>query len=255
MNTNTFIVGRGFLYWLDARAKLLVTVLLAVLVFFPTHYLALSLLFLIIFGISWHAVSFKQSLKPLRSLLFIIVVMALFIPLTQRGGEPLLSLKGRVFVTHEGAKHFAVLTLRLLIITYSCTLYVWTTEMAEINLALRWYGLTYKGALTVTLAFRFIPFIGETFVMIRDSHSLRSASESSQKERLRIGDLVPTVTSALVFALKAIPHLATTLEHRGFGSSRPRSSYKKLEARGGLFIHFLVSVIILITTFVLLHSI
>ena len=127
--------------------------------------------------------------------------------------------------------------------------------MAEINLALRWYGLSYKGALTVTLAFRFIPFIGETFVMIRDSHSLRSATESSQKERLRLCDMVPAVTSALVFALKAIPHLATTLEHRGFGSSRPRSRNKQLEAKGGLFIHFLVSVIILATTFVLLHSI
>ncbi len=255
MNTNTFIMGRGFLYWLDARAKLLVTVLLAVLVFFPTHYLALALLFLIIFGLSWYALSFKQSMKPLRSLLFIIVVMALFIPLTHRGGEPLLTLKGRVLITYEGIVRFAILTLRLLIITYVCTLYVWTTEMAEINLALRWYGLSYKGALTVTLAFRFIPFIGETFVMIRDSHSLRSATESSHKERLRLSDLVPTVTSALVFALKAIPHLATTLEHRGFGSSRPRSSYKRLEAKGGLFIHFLVSVIILATTFVLLHSI
>ena len=225
MNTNTYIVGRGFLYWLDARAKLLLIVLLSVMVFFPSHYLALSLLFLLIFIIVWYSVGFKQSLRPLRSLLFIIVVMALFIPLTQRGGEPLWAVKGTVLVTREGVAHFATLALRLLIVTYSCTLYIWSTPMAAINLALRWYGLSYKGALTVTLAFRFIPFIGETFVMIRDSHSLRSASDSSQKERLRLGDLVPTVTSALVFALKAIPHLATTLEHRGFGSTLKRSSY------------------------------
>ncbi|MFA5467449.1 MAG: energy-coupling factor transporter transmembrane component T [Sphaerochaetaceae bacterium] len=255
MNTNTFIAGRGLLYWFDARAKLLTVLLFSVMVFFPSQVVMLAILMALIFIVAWRAVTFKQALKPLRTLLFILVVMALFIPLNRRDGVALLVIKSYVIITKEGLNQFLTLALRLLIVTYLCTLYIWTTPMADINLSFRWYGLSYKVALTITLAFRFIPFIGETFTMIRDSHSLRSAHGESEGEKFHIKDLVPTVTSALVFALKTIPHLATTLEHRGFGSGLKRSDYKVLEAKGGLFIHFLLSAIILLTTFVLLNSI
>ena len=81
--------------------------------------------------------------------------------------------------------------------------------------------------------------------MIQDSHALRNAGEATREDR-RVGlsDVVPTVTAALVVALKSIPYLAMSLEHRGLGRNRKRTNFRRLYARGGLFTHFLVSVMI-----------
>ncbi len=246
MTTSTYIAGRGFLYWFDARPKLLTVLLLCIMVFLPVRQVGLWVLVGAAFLTAWHAIDFKQALQPLRTILFILIIMVLFTPLTYRDGEFIIFIGQFPFITREALMQVNNLAARFLGITYICTLYVWTTPMADINLALRWYRLSYKAALVLTLAFRFIPFIADSFGMIQDSHALRNAvmvkGKSSKRQRLL--DVVPTVTAALVFALKSIPYLAMTLEHRGFGNNVKRSSYRQLHAKGGLFTHFLLSVMI-----------
>ncbi|MDD4220055.1 MAG: energy-coupling factor transporter transmembrane component T [Sphaerochaetaceae bacterium] len=246
MTTSTYIAGRGFLYWFDARAKLLTVVLLCVLVFLPMRQLGLWVLVGVAFLCAWRATDFKQALQPLRTILFVLIIMVLFTPLTYRDGEFILFIGQFPFITREALVQVNTLIARFLGITYVCSLYVWTTPMADINLAFRWYGLSYQAALVLTLAFRFIPFIADAFRMIQDSHALRNAVriEGETGKRQRLLDVVPTVTAALVFALKSIPYLAMTLEHRGLGSSVKRTSYRKLHAKGGIFTHVLLSVMI-----------
>jgi energy-coupling factor transport system permease protein len=184
-------------------------------------------------------------MRPLRTILFLLLIMLLFTPLTYRGGEVVLRIGNMALATREALDNLNTLVARFVGITYLCTLFMWTTPMADINLALRWYGLSYNAALVLTLAFRFIPYIAESFKMIQDSHALRTASggEETPSHR-RLADLVPTVTAALVVALKSIPSLAMSLEHRGLGRNNARTSYRRLAARGGLFTHLLVSVMI-----------
>ena len=246
MTTSTFIAGRGILYIADARAKLLLVLLLCIFVFLPVSSVGLWILFLITFFTAWHATGYRQAMQPIRSILFIMIVMIVFAPLTHRDGTTALQIGTWSVVTHESVKNLSLLMARFLSITYLCTLYVWSTPMADINLALRWYGLSYRSALVLTLAFRFIPFIADSFTMIQDSHALRCSGRSDGKAswRQRIADAIPTVTAALVFALKSIPHLAMSLEHRGLGRSNRRSSYRVLKAKGGVFTQLLVSVMI-----------
>jgi energy-coupling factor transport system permease protein len=175
--------------------------------------------------------------------------------LTYRDGEFIIFIGQFPFITREALTQVNTLMARFLGITYICSLYVWTTPMADINLALRWYRLSYKAALVLTLAFRFIPFIADSFSMIQDSHALRNAVivEGKSSKRQRLLDVVPTVTAALVFALKSIPYLAMTLEHRGFGNRVKRTSYRTLHAKGGLFTHLLLSVMIPTVFFVVFN--
>ncbi|WP_422481066.1 energy-coupling factor transporter transmembrane component T family protein [Pleomorphochaeta sp. DL1XJH-081] len=246
MTTNTFIAGRGFLYHMDARAKLLLVLLLCITVFLPLSHLGLWSIFFFTFLVTWRATGFKQALEPLKAILFVLILMTLFVPLTYRNGTVVLEVGSWVVATAESLENLSFLVSRFLGITYICTLYVWTTPMADINLALRWYGLSYQAALVLTLAFRFIPFIADSFKMIQDSHALRTSIqvEGKHSRRQRIADAIPTVTAALVFALKSIPQVAMSLEHRGLGRANKRSHYRVLKAKGGLFTQLLLSVMI-----------
>ncbi|MGI6432668.1 MAG: energy-coupling factor transporter transmembrane component T family protein [Sphaerochaetaceae bacterium] len=244
MRTSMFIPGRGLLYHFDARAKLLLVLLLCVAVFLPLSLTGIWLLVGAVFVIGWHAVGFRQVLGVLKTIVFLLVLMLVFTPLTYRDSEALLRFKGVTLITVDGLWNLALLYGRFIAISYLCTLYVWTTEMAHIQLALQWYGLPFSGALVLTLAFRFIPFIAESFQMIQDAHALRLDEQVEQRHKKRIKDVVPTVTAALVVALKSIPFLAMSLEHRGLGRLEKRSSYRTLVAKGGLFTHLLISITI-----------
>ena len=245
MTTNTFIAGKGFLYRYDPRAKLLLLVLLCVLVFLPISRIGLVVLLLSVFFVTWRSVGFRQALQPVKTILPLLVIMILFVPLTCRDGEVVLQVGGFPLATREALVQLIKLVTRFTTITYLCTLFFWTTPMGDITLALRWYGLSYQAALVLTLSFRFIPFIAEAFQMIQDSHSLRNANLGERERKRRpISDIIPTVTSALVFSLKSIPQLAMSLEHRGLGRANRRTGYRSLSRTRGLFTTFLFSIMI-----------
>lgn len=167
--------------------------------------------------------------------------MILFVPITYRNGIVVLKIGSFVLATKEALENLNVLAARFMAITYLCTLYIWTTSMADIQLSLRWYGLPYEASLVTTLAFRFIPFVADSFKMIQDSHALRNAQE---KERKTISDTVATVTAALVVALKAIPFLAMSLESRGLGRDNKRTNFRSLKSKGPLIVHFLSAILL-----------
>jgi energy-coupling factor transport system permease protein len=115
--------------------------------------------------------------------------------------------------------------------------------MTDVMLALRWYRLPYKASLVVTLAFTYIPFIADSFTQISESHRLRESGSLDKKRSLfkRLRDLLPTLTSALVVALRSIPYLAMSLEQRGFGRKEKRTSYHSLDSYRHTFTDFVIS--------------
>jgi energy-coupling factor transport system permease protein len=157
--------------------------------------------------------------------------------------------------TRESILQFSKFASRFIAITYLCILFFWTTTMATILATLRWFGLPYRQSLVITLAFRFVPFIAEAFKMISDSHAMRESTYGQKvHKRNRIKDIMPTVTAALVFSLKSIPNLAMSLEHRGFGRSNVRTTFRSLETNRSLFTHCALSVIICVLFWILFHS-
>jgi len=254
MISSTYVAGRGFLYRYDPRAKLLLTLALCVEVFLPVSSFGIYLLSFLLFLAAAHATGIKQALSPLKTILPLIIVMILFTPFSYIDSTPVISVGGTSLATQEALYHLNLLIGRFVAITYMATLFVWTTSMSDIMLTFQWYGLPYNGALVITLAFRFIPFIADSFKMISDAHSLRVINSLNRgKKRSKIFDILPTISSALVFALKSIPNLAASLEHRGFSRENKRSQYRTISSKGSLFTHFLICVIIG-STFYLIFS-
>ena len=254
MISSTYVAGKGLIYHFDARSKLLLTLVLCIEVFLPVSPTGIYLLSLISFLIALYATGMKQALSPLKTILPLIIMMVLFTPFTYTDTPAAITAGNVQLATTEALYHLNLLIARFIAITYMATLFVWTTTMSDIMLTFQWYGLPYSGALVITLAFRFIPFIADSFKMISDAHSLRRVSSDTKgRRRSRIFDILPTISSALVFALKSIPNLAATLEHRGYSTGHRRTRYRTLRTKGPLFTHFLICVIIA-TSFYLLFS-
>ena len=253
MISSTYIAGRGFIYHTDARAKLLLVLLLCIEVFLPVSTIGMYLISLLCIALAWYAAGFRQAISPLKTILPLIIIMILFTPFTYTDSTPHIVVKGITLATTEGLFHLNLLIARFTAITYLTTLFVWSTSMSDIMLTFRFYGLPYKGALVITLAFRFIPFIADSFHMIRDAFSLRVPNETTRSRKSRIFDILPTISCVLVFALKSIPNLAMSLEHRGLGRRQKRSTYHTIHAKGSLFTHLFICVMIA-TLFYLVFS-
>lgn len=243
MISSTYIAGRGAVYHIDARAKLLLVLLLCIEVFLPISTIGMYLIVLVCIAIAWYGAGFKQAISPLKTILPLIIIMTIFTPFTYTDSSPLIAIKGITLATVDGLFHLNLLIARFTAITYLTTLFVWTTTMSDIMLTFQFYGLPYKGALVITLAFRFIPFIADSFHMVRDAFSLRIPIDQKHNKR-KIFDILPTISCVLVFALKSIPHLAMSLEHRGFGRSNKRSVYHTIHSKGSLFTHLSICVMI-----------
>lgn len=245
MNTSTFVAGRGWLYRFDPRAKILLMILLCVLFFMPITLAGLAVSVLLVIAVGWFNTGRRNMVSVFRSITPMLLFMLLFAPFNVRGGEVLYSIGSVTIITVEGAVQALRLACRFIGITYVCTLLFATTVMGEIMLALRFWRLPYKAALVVTLSFSSIPFIAESFSQIAESHSLREAADEEQKGLVqRLKDLVPTLTSVLVVALRSIPNLAMSLEMRGLGRSEVRTSYRSLDAYTRLFTDFVISITI-----------
>ncbi len=245
MTTSTFIAGKGWLYRFDPRAKLLLMVLLCIWFFLPVALYGLAVTVALVVLVGAANAGWKYVLRTFRSISAMLLFMVLFMPFNVRTGIPLVQVGSFTVITEEGLQQAIRLASRFIGITYVCTLLFTTTMMNEVILALRWYKLPYKASLVITLAFTYIPFIAESFSQISESHRLREDADEKVRRRChRFKDLLPTLTSALVVALRSIPNLAMSLEMRGFGREEKRTNYHNLSSYGRTFTHFLLSCII-----------
>lgn len=243
MTTNTYVAGDGFLYRMDPRAKTLAMVLLCTLFFLKITLFGLYSAVLLLILVGSINTGLHHTGRTFRSILPMLLFMALFMPFNIRNGESLISIGSFTLITREGALQAARLGGRFIGITYACTLLFATTMMTDVMLALRWCRLPYKASLVVTLSFTYIPFIADSFSQISESHRLRDGGELLKRRSVfkRLKDLLPTLTSALVVALRSIPYLAMSLEQRGFGRSEKRSSFHSLDSYRHTFTHFMIS--------------
>ena len=246
MTTNTFVAGHGFLYGTDPRAKIMAMLLICIWLFLGVTLEGLYLTVLLLVLIGSVNTGLRHTGRTFRSILPMLVFMVLFMPFNVRNGENLITIGSFTLITKEGALQAARLGGRFIGITYACTLLFATTPMTDVMLALRWYRLPYKASLVVTLAFTYIPFIADSFTQITESHRLREGGELEKKRSVfkRLRDLLPTLTSSLVVALRSIPYLAMSLEQRGFGRSEKRTSYHSLDSYRHAFTDFVISLII-----------
>lgn len=243
MKSVSVIDRHGPFHWLDARAKLVFTILMIAASFFLHSLSALSLVLVCLFAISWIDVGLARAMKNIAILLPMIGVMFIFMPLNQRGGTALLSIGSFTVVTREALDNFLLVSSRFLVISLVCSLVMQTTQSQALMLSLLWFHFSESATLVLTLALRFIPDISATFVQIRESQRLRLPSPDEVNERKRpFKSIFPTLVSSIVSSIRSIPLCAAAIDLRGYGREK-RTHWKNLPVKGfTLVIHFLVAI-------------
>ena len=236
MQMTLFLPGDTYLYRLDPRAKVLLLIFFTTYIFLPTGLLWQGVLFCFLLIVSLTALGIRQVFSPIRSIWPILLLVLLLTP---------------PFYREDPVGITAMLLLRFTGITYLFSLFFRTTEMSRVIMTLRWYRLPYQAALIITMAIRFIPYLAGVYQQVRDAHRLRGGAGPSSRNPVRkIVSLIPVLTSVMIYAIKAIPTLSMSLEHRGLGSdayiskTANRNEYKSFVNDRRLFTHFGISVII-----------
>ncbi len=219
------IPGSGILHRFDPRAKLaaLVAVLPAFVVrLAPWVPLAYSGLLAVLVVVALGPRELLRSFKAIAPILLIILVLT---PVFRRGGDLVWAPFGLHILTREGLLESLRLVGRFTGLTLAFFAVFRTLELDELVLALRWYGLPYRPALTLIMAFRFIPTLVTLYQDVQDAHSLRSAGERPVGF---FGRILPQLTSVFIQAIRMVPSLAMALETRGLGRRTQRTEWRVL---------------------------
>ena len=222
---SAFLPGRSILHRLDPRAKLILLVAVAACFFLPgprwiapAYTVFLALLVGLCLG-------FRELGMVLAAVVPVLAVICVLTPVFRRGGDTLVALFDVRLLTTDGLAEVLRLVSRFTGLTLAFYAVFRTLDMNEMVISLRWFGLPYRAALVLTIAFRFIPTLFGVYQNAREAHLLRM---SEGRRRGFFGRTMPVLTSVVIHAVRQIPSLAMALEIRGFGRLSPRTSFRSL---------------------------
>lgn len=243
MTVQTYLDRNSILHKLDERVKLLWTFSFIIGLFLTSNLVVLAFLslFMIIFSIS--CVGFKPSYKTFSNINFMIFILILCSFLTRRE-EPWLINN---VLSVSSFKYTLLLILRFISISYASVLLFQTSRIERIIRALTYFKLPKNFALTITLSFRFIPFVFETMDLVEQSHRLRTnGSKFTFKEKISL--LNHKLISAIIVSLKSATNLAMHLSHRGFNSYKTTTSFTTFKKR---WYNFILVILALLTPYLI----
>lgn len=212
---------------LDPRSKFMLSiVLMAISVVFTDIRVLLALVLgqLILLFL---AKSLREWFSSLRGLVFFFAVIFA----TQ------LLFGGSLFTG-------VVLSLRLLALSSSMSWFFLSSTPEDIGRAMSVAGFPVELTFSFTMAIRFIPVIYDEFQSIYDTQRSRGLELEKGGFRNRIRNLMPILIPLLVGTIRRTYEIADAMEVRAFGASPKRTTYRPLRLKGGDYLLFAASIIL-----------
>jgi energy-coupling factor transport system permease protein len=167
----------------------------------------------------------RELARAARFALPLALLVALINPLVSRDGltvlveGPVLPVLGPLDLTLEALTFGAIAGIRVLVLVLAFALYSAAVDPDEVLRLFR--RLSFRSALTASLATRLLPVLGQDAERLGDAYGLRAGPVSEGRwGRLRKGAILTRALAA--GALERALDLAATLEVRGYASA-PRS--------------------------------
>ena len=246
-----FFPGDSFLYHLDPRTKLLLTVALIVLVFITKSFAGFALVFLFIL---WCAVStkigMKYMVKGLKPILFIILLTFVLNLFLMKDGETLVKI-AFIHITTGGLKTALFMALRLILLVLCTQILTLTTSpialtdgLEQLLAPLKRLKLpVHEFSMMMTIALRFIPTLVEETDKIMNAQKARGADLSSGGLIRRAKALIPVLIPLFVSAFRRADELAVAMECRCYHGGNGRTRMNVLHFGSAdliLFIGFVI---------------
>ncbi len=231
--------GDSFIHRLDARAKILLTVLFIVMIFMCKNFLSLGLtLIFVIASVLMSSVPVKMYLKSLKPIIPIILFTAI-LNMFYTGGETVLYSFWRITLTVEGLSTAAFFAARIVLIIIASSILTYTTVPTMLTDAtekllspLKVFKIPVQSlAMMMTLALRFIPTLIEEIEKITNAQKARGADFESGKLLQRIKAVVPIIIPLVVSSFRRAAELADAMNCRCYTGGNTRTRMKQMKFR------------------------
>ena len=246
MNSITF--GRytpynTFVHKLDARNKLLLTILLVVGIFFQfkvwstTIAFSLVLLILLILLMLVSRVSFLQLFNSLKGMWLLIIFMFaiyIFIPNSTYSGPVAFNIGFDVY--WQAFYQAGYIILRLVLMIALMMVLTSTTTPMNLTYGFEWYMTPLKVikvpvhaiAMTLSIALRFIPTLLEETDRIMKAQASRGVDFNHGRLMKRFKAIISLIIPLFVSAIDRSEELSNAMEVRGYDPTAKRTKYRKL---------------------------
>ena len=233
--------SNSLLHRLDARIKIILTILYIVCSFLCDNILSYAALFLsAVLLIMIGRVPFRQILRGLRAVLFVIIFTSVLNIFWTRG-EQLLFSWTFISVYVEGLYAALFMTIRIstliigtgMLLTYTTTPITLTNAIEDLLSPLKLFGVpVHSFAMMMSIALRFIPTLSEETEKIMTAQKARGADFSSGGLISKAKSLIPVLIPLFVSAFNRAGDLATAMECRCYNgdNGRTRMNVRHLKA-------------------------
>ena len=254
-----YFPGNSFIHKMDARIKILLSVVFMVLIFCVNSAFGYGALILFtVFMIMVSGVPLKMMLKSIKPLMFFVVFTALLNIFFTRSGEVLLNM-GFLTITKDGIMQAVYMIIRIVILVLGTSLLTYTTSPIELTdgleILLRPFskiGLpSHELAMMMSIALRFIPTILEETDKIMKAQTARGADFESGNVIKRAKALIPLLVPLFISAFRRADDLAMAMECRCYhgGNNRTKMNEPHMGKRDFwavmVFVCFIIIIILL----------
>ncbi|MGN0592265.1 MAG: energy-coupling factor transporter transmembrane component T family protein [Ruminococcus sp.] len=233
-----YFPGDSLLHRLDARFKIVMTLLYIIMLFMGNALYSLSfgmvycITALILSGLPLKL--FWKSLKPLIPILMITAVLDL---LFMTDGTVYFQV-GFLKITEDGVFTAVRMVVRIIFLIIGSSLLTYTTSPIQLTDAIerllsplkKLHFPVHAFAMMMTIALRFIPTLMEETDKILAAQKARGASFDTGKLKDKAKALVPVLIPLFVSAFRRAEELATAMECRCYRGDVGRTKMKQMHA-------------------------
>ncbi len=236
---------------LDARTKLVLTILWVMTIFFIKSYFGFMLGIVFLTGtILVSKLPFMSVLKSIKAVIFIVFFTAILNLFFVRDGEVLVAWKF-IIITKTGLNTSIMMALRLVLLVMGASLLSLTTTpvaladgvesligpLKKIKVPVR------DIALIMSIALRFVPTLFEETNKIVNAQKARGASFDTGGLFARAKALLPVLIPLFVNSFRRADELAFAMDARCYNATENRTRYKTPKLKACDFIAFLVMIV------------
>ncbi|MEG0132945.1 MAG: energy-coupling factor transporter transmembrane component T [Clostridium sp.] len=233
-----YIPGESFVHKLDARVKILFSLLFIIDLFLIkdfSGYIVIFIFTMMAIGIS--KIEFRYIYKGLKPIFILMLITALFNVFLTRGvGEPLIKF-GFIKVYREGLITAIFMVLRLTFLIIGTSLLTLTTSPIELTDGIEKLLNPFKKigvpahelAMMMTIALRFIPTLMDETDKIMKAQKARGADFESGSIVNRAKSLIPLLVPLFISSFRRADELAMAMEARCYRGGDGRTRMKVLK--------------------------
>lgn len=229
--------GDSLVHRLDARMKVILTVLFIAMIFICKNFYALGFMFLfVLFCVYMSKVPFKMFAKSLKPIIPIVLFTSIINIFYITSGNELVSFSV-IKITDKGLITAAFMAIRIICLIISSSILTYTTVPTQLTDAMErllsplkiFHIPVHSLAMIMTLALRFIPTLIEEVDRITNAQKARGADFESGSFIDKIKALIPILVPLFVSAFRRACELAYAMSCRCYTGGEGRTRMKQMK--------------------------